>query len=530
MNTDANGESIDAPPAPDYEADQEELFDLGVCSRVEWRKFPLWAKLRLLRRLRTEGSGRPEQYIDPTLEWYLWLMLAGRGSGKSDEASRWTSEEALRLPGIRFALVARTFGDARDSMFEGETGVLSVLPDEVLRGGSRDKAYNRSLGELYLANGTKLKGFSSEKPSSLRGPQHHRAWVDEISSWEDAQEGNKVDTTISNLMLGLRLKPSDGSGVRFVGSSTPKPNELTIFLHDLAEKKGYNRSFSTVSNLKNLDDAVADVILGMYEGTDVGEQELEGKILASVKGAAWTTKDIEAAKKIDSFGEAKRRILGIDPAVTSKTGSDETGLVVVVEEEIGTFVKADHSCILPAGSFGGVVVSLAEEEELDLVVVEINNGYDFVVNAITTEIESAGGTAIRRARQDRKSVKSKVRQVIEYVCETANGHSFILKPVWQSVDKLTRAKAASLHWQRLSVRHAPGLDQLEQQMTTFDGTAKKSPDRLDALTSAMAEVSSKRLKRAASGGSPLHIGDSGDEATHPLLQQTTAGAGHPLLN
>jgi phage terminase large subunit-like protein len=548
---DSGGEA-DAPPAPDYEEAPEEGLDLGLVTPEGWREWPLWAKMRLLRRLRSEGSGRPEQYVDTALEWYIWAMWGGRGSGKSDEGSRWSAEDALRLERIRFALVGRTFGDVRDTMFEGETGLLALIPDWALRGGSRDRAYNRSLGELFLANGSRFKGFTSEKPNQLRGPQHHRAWIDEASSWDDADVpcvatkkglAPAVDTTMSNLMLGLRLRPPDGSGVRMVSSTTPKPNELTSLIDELAARRGQVRVLSTYANLSNLDEAVADVVIGMYEGTDVAAQELEGRILSAVKGAAWDDASVEAARSasLPAGAELEKTVVGVDPAVTSKSGSDETGLVAASRwEDPGADdrwleVVEDRSGKLPVGNFPAACVGFVEDVAADELLVEVNNGYDFVVNAVTTHLESEGGSFVRRTRIDRSSVRTRSRQVVEYICETAGGHSFVLKPVWQSVDKLTRAKAASTWWHRGRAVHAEGLGKLERQMTTYDGTAKKSPDRLDALTTAAAGLTVARRRTSAGGASPLTAAAAPapppGSPSHPLLSAPAGADGpHPLLS
>jgi phage terminase large subunit-like protein len=552
---------VDAPPPPSYEDAPEEALDDHLVTPADWKRWPLWAKMRLLRRLRTEGAGRPEQYVDPTLQWYIWCMSGGRGSGKSDEASRWSAEDALRLDRIRFALVGRTFADVRDTMFEGETGLLALIPDEALLGGSRERAYNRSLGELFLANGSKFKGFSSEKANQLRGPQHHRAWIDEASSWADAEvplvttkngSAPAVDTTMSNLMLGLRLKPADGSKVRMVSSTTPKPNELTDFLFELAEKKGVVRTLSTYSNLGNLDEMVADVIVGMYEGTDVAAQELEGKRLSAVKGAAWDDDAVAKAlaAEVPAGADVEKTVVSVDPAVSSKTSSDETGLVAgrrlnhvtakvaddgseELSDDHWIEVLEDRSGVVDVGDFGRACIGFVEDVEADELLVEINNGYDFVVSAVTTYVQGEGGAVVRRARQDRSSVRSRNRQVIEYICETASGHSFVLKPVWQSVDKLTRAKAASVWWHRGRARHAQDFPKLQRQMTTFDGTAKKSPDRVDALTAMAAGLAVVRRRGASGGGSPLAAASSAHApagAAHPLLATAGGGSGHPLLS
>jgi phage terminase large subunit-like protein len=167
--------------------------------------------------------------------------------------------------------------------------------------------------------------------------------------------------------------------------------------------------------------------------------------------------------------------------------------------------------------------------EADELLVEINNGYDFVVSSITTYIEAEGGTVVRRQRTDRSSVKTKSRLVIEYICETEDGYSFVLKPVWQSIDKLTRAKAASSWWHRQRASHAPGLEKLEKQQTTYDGTAKKSPDRLDALTTGVAGLAVTRRKASAGGASPTNLPPPPPAGTpvHPLLTTATVAADNP---
>lgn len=544
---------FDMPPAPDYNEPPEEALDEKLITPTDWANWPLWAKMRLLRRLRTDGAGRPEQFVDTALDWYLWAMWGGRGSGKSDEASRWSAEDALRLERIRFALVGRTFADVRDTMFEGETGLLALIPDDHLLGGSRERAYNRSLGELFLANGSKFKGFSSEKPNQLRGPQHHRAWIDEASSWADAEEpcvenskgkAPAVDTTMSNLMLGLRLKCPDGSRVRMVSSTTPKPNELTELINELAERRGQVRVLSTYSNLQNLDEEMADLIVGMYEGTDVAAQELEGQILSAVKGAAWSDQNIAAAQaaEIPKNAELEKTVVGVDPAVSSKTSSDETGLVGLrrwndrVETAPNTFtddhwieVLEDRSAVISVGTFPRAVLAFVLDIEADELLVEINNGYDFVVAAITTHLEAEGGSFIRRSRKDPTSVRTKSRQIIEYICTTGDGYSFVMKPVWQSIDKLTRAKAGSVWWHRERAVHAAGLGKLEKQMTTFDGTAKKSPDRLDALTTGTGGLVTVRRRAASGGASPTHLPDAPPAGSpkHPLLVTTAASPNNP---
>ena len=136
--------------------------------------------------------------------------MAGRGWGKTRTGAEWIAEKARRYPGARCGLVAQTAADGRDVMVEGESGLLSVLDPAELRGGAIDSAWNRSLGELFLANGSRFKIYSSEKPQKLRGPQHHFVWGDEPTYWYDHAKGTAKDTTFSNMVIGCRLPARPG--------------------------------------------------------------------------------------------------------------------------------------------------------------------------------------------------------------------------------------------------------------------------------------------------------------------------------
>jgi phage terminase large subunit-like protein len=170
-----------------------------------------------------ELHARADQ-LPPVGVWLVWLILAGRGFGKTRTGAEWVREKGLSMP-CRIALVGATRDDVRDTMVEGESGLLSVLRPEELRDGDPDKAWNRTLIELYLANGTKIKGFSSERPNKLRGPQHHFAWLDEIATLYDADRGvEEESTTMSNLLLGLRL----GRQPQLVITGTPKRKRVLV--------------------------------------------------------------------------------------------------------------------------------------------------------------------------------------------------------------------------------------------------------------------------------------------------------------
>lgn len=222
---------------------------------------------------------RPEQ-VAPPGDWGAWYIRAGRGGGKTRSGGEWSREQydkiSPQVDGFREALVAPTIADVRDTMIEGESGLLRILPPSMLRGGSVDGAWNRSLVEIHLEDGGVLKGYSSETPHKLRGPQFHAAWVDEPGYLADAHLGLKEDTTWSNLMLGLRLPPDP----RVVVTGTPKNNALIKEL--IADPEVVVTQFSTYDNLHNLSEQFRRRVVERYEGSRLGRQELHADLLDSV--------------------------------------------------------------------------------------------------------------------------------------------------------------------------------------------------------------------------------------------------------
>lgn len=205
-------------------------------------------------------EARPEQ-LTPVGDWKTWLYLAGRGAGKTRSAAEDVSAFGLDNPGSRIAVVAETFADGRDVCIEGESGLLSVLPQGSIR------HWNRSLGELVLNNGTRYKLYSGDKPNQLRGPQHHRAWSDELAKYIYADE------TWNQLQLGLRL----GDNPQNIVTTTPRPIEL---IRDLVERDNVVvTTGSTFDNTANLSESFIEEVRRQYEGTKLGDQELYGRIV-----------------------------------------------------------------------------------------------------------------------------------------------------------------------------------------------------------------------------------------------------------
>ena len=288
---------------------------------------------------------RPAQTA-PEGDWTVWLIVTGRGWGKTRTAAEWSvrrSNELSAMTGTptRWALIAQTFTDGRDVMIEGESGLLRCLPPSRLRKGSIEDSWNRSLGEVMLDDGSLFKVYTAERARRLRGPQFHGAWADELSSWADATKGPTQDTTWSNLMLGLRLPPEP----QIVVTTTPKRNALTRSLFEDAMRQrdecskngGYYEAEvfsrkrvwrtqpsimltqgSTYDNLANLAPQFAAQVLAQYEGTRLGQQELHGQMLT----ADGSLIRPEWFKIVDANSHVEQRIRMWDLAATEPSDTN----------------------------------------------------------------------------------------------------------------------------------------------------------------------------------------------------------------
>lgn len=394
---------------------------------------------------------RPEQITPPGNDWLLWLILPGRGWGKTRTGAEDTAEYLRTHPGHRVALVGPTFTDARDIMVEGESGLLSCLED-----GTYD--WNRSLGELKMDNGAQAKLYSAEKPDRLRGPQHHRAWCDEVAAW-------KYPETWDQLMFGLRL----GTHPKVVATTTPRPTKLIRGLaarDDAIVVRG-----STFDNEANLSPVVLDQLREAYEGTRLGRQELYGEILEDNPNALWTAEAIDSARltpaKVPLLG---RTVVSVDPAVTANATSDETGIVTVSQSQrphcngrTCYFVSRDDSLIAKPSVWANKVVAVFHEAEADRVVAEVNNGGDLVE---------------------------------EIIRRVPRGDAVPYKAVRASRGKQIRAEPIAGLYEQGRVHHIGVLPELEDQMITWDPTlGEDSPDRVDALVWGLTELSGRKPVR-----------------------------------
>lgn len=382
---------------------------------------------------------RPEQ-LPPDGAWLTWAFVAGRGAGKTRSAAEWVHERAQRNPGCRIALVGRTPADVRDVMIEGESGIVAVA-------GADAPIYQSTKRRLTWANGSTAHAYSAEVPAQLRGPQHHYAWADEAAAWTDAPKGDALDTAWNNLMLGLRL----GDSPRCVVTTTPKPNALTRTI--LARSTTVVTRGSTYDNLANLAPSFRQEVLATYEGTRIGRQELLGELLEDVEGALWTVALIDGTR-VDRAPDMARIVVAVDPSGGTGPNHDEQGVIVAglgVDGDL--YVLADRSCSLSPHGWASRAVGAFHEFAADRIVAERNYGGDMVESTI---------------RQVDKNVPVKV--------------------ITASRGKVQRAEPVAAAYEQGRAHHVGALPKLEDQMATWTPLDGTSPDRLDALVWAMADL------------------------------------------
>lgn len=380
---------------------------------------------------------RPEQLPTDDTSWNTWLYLAGRGAGKTRTAAEWLAYEASSKPRTRWAIVAPTYGDARDTCAEGESGIVNVL-----RQYGTLKDYNRSIGEIFLTNGSRIKLFSGEEPERLRGPQHHGGWFDELAAF-------KYPEAWDQYQFGLRL----GEFPQTIVTTTPKPIKLIKELITQDNVKVVRGS--TFDNAANLAESALAQYRLRYENTRLGRQELYGEILDNVDGALWTRKLIDDAR-VDSAPPLIRVVVAIDPAVTANATSDETGIVAAGIASNGDYyILDDKSVRTTPDAWARVAVELYHKHKADKIVAETNNGGDMVI-LLLKQVDASIAT----------------------------------KKVTATRGKQLRAEPISSLYEQGKVHHVGYFSDLETQMCEWTPQSTESPDRLDALVWALTELNS----------------------------------------
>jgi phage terminase large subunit-like protein len=321
-----------------------------------------------------EFWARPKQ-IRPPGDWYVWLNLAGRGYGKTRvgaECIRGWVEESWDTP-IRIAGVAETKSDARDVLVEGDSGILAICPPD-----KRPK-YEPSKRRLTWPNGSQLFLFSGEEPDQLRGPQFHKAWVDELAKYQYPQEAWDM------LEFGLRL----GDNPQVVVTTTPRPISIVRELYN--DPDCHVTTGTSYENIGNLAEKYIRRVIKRHEGTRLGRQELLAEILDDAPGAHWTRAMLDETRvKIIPHGiELIKLVIAIDPAVTSGEEADETGICVVATGSDGhAYVLRDISAALTPRGWARRAVAAYDKYSADRIIGEANNGGDLVeVNLRTIDVK-----------------------------------------------------------------------------------------------------------------------------------------------
>ena len=399
---------------------------------------------------------RPNQ-LEPEGDWNTWLILAGRGFGKtrigSETIRDWVCGKTPLAPGkcSRIALVAETAPDARDVMVLGESGLLAVHPKDFR------PTYHPSKRVVVWPNGAQAWLYNAVEPDQLRGPQHDAAWCDELAKFRYMQE------TWDQLQFGLRL----GEHPRAIVTTTPRP--LPLIRKLIADEKTYVTRGSTFDNKDNLASTFLHQIQDRYGGTRLGRQELEGEILEDIPGALWNREAIDNARVAEA-PPLERIIVAVDPAVSSNEGSDENGIVGVglardADAYPRGYVLADKSLRGSPEEWAKAAVSLYRELQADRIVAEKNNGGEMVEAVIRSIDRSVPVTLVHASR-----------------------------------GKHVRAEPISALYEQGRIHHVGRFDRLEDQMCLFSidnlrDENNGSPDRVDALVWGLTELFEKLTGR-----------------------------------
>ena len=395
---------------------------------------------------------RTEQ-LPPSGPWRTWYVRGGRGSGKTRTGAEAFADLIRAHPGQDWAIVAPTFGDARDVNMEGDSGLLQALH---LQRGYRE--WNRSQGELFLPSGGRVFCDGADDGAyRIQGKNLSGVWADEIGLWKRWQEA--WDESIA---FAVRIEPA-----LVIATGTPKrghplPKRL---VDDPTIPKSLLR---TADNAANLSPAALAELLRRYEGTTLGRQELEGDVLEDADGALWKRPMIlyGANQQRPGIVDYARLVVAIDPAVSYGADSDETGIIVAGKGSDGrAYVLEDVSGRYPPADWARQAIAAYGEFAADAIVGEVNNGGDLV----EANLRAAGFTG-------------------RFIRVTA------------SRGKRVRAEPIAALYEQGKVSHVRPFMDLEDQLCNFTPTSLTSPDRLDALVWALTET---MLGRSYAADAPL---------------------------
>jgi len=390
------------------------------------------------------GHQQPPELGANGAPWVTWLIIGGRGAGKTRAGAEWVRTLAAS-PRQRIALVGASEHEVREVMIEGISGILSVHP----RGARPEWIPSRR--RLEWKNGSIAEGFSADDPESLRGPQFHAAWCDEIAKWREAEKAFDM------LQFALRL----GLNPRQVITTTPRPIPLLKRL--IADPSTAITRAGTIVNARNLSPVFLSTVVSRYAGTQLGRQEIDGELIEDRSDALWSRRMIEACR-VDVAPPLRRIVVALDPPGSSRAGADACGIVAAGRTQDGLYyVLADATVagLSPSG-WASKAIGLYRRLEANSLVAEVNMGGE-MVRAVLREVDS----------------------------------SVPLKEVHATRGKYLRAEPIAALYEQGKVKHLRGLRELEDEMCDFgpEGLSSgRSPDRLDALVWALTELSRPRAE------------------------------------
>lgn len=395
--------------------------------------------------------GRPEQQLPPDYvndreePWVIWMILAGRGWGKtrtgSETCHRWVADARRKHQKIRIALIAETKRDAREVIALGESGIIATAPPWDL------PKYEPSKGLITWPSGSQAFLYSGEEPDQLRGPQFHKAWVDEWAKYQYPVE------TMDNLEMALRL----GDQPQMVITTTPRP--LPMLKEKLIDPDVILTKGHTNENRANLAKSYIKRVIKKYEGTRIGRQELNAEILDDVEGGLWTRQLIEDNRisRNARLPEMVRIAIAIDPATTNRSpetegskASNETGMIAGGKGTDGNvYIFHDLSGRFSPKTWASRAVRHYDKWEADAIVAERNNGGDLVESNIRTV-------------DDRVHIRT----------------------VWASRGKHVRAEPVASKHEQGKIKFVGQFPELEDQLIFYTPEGYEgvgSPDRGDAF-------------------------------------------------
>ena len=416
-------------------SEPDRLAAIRTLSEDERREFrhhwKLWARNRQLA---------------PPGDWTTWLVLAGRGFGKTRAGAEWIRTTAQADPAARIALVGASLGEVRAVMVEGESGILAVCPPGQI------PSFEPSLRRLTWGNGAQATLYSAGEPDSLRGPQHSHAWCDEIAKWENVNE--RATRCWDNLLLGLRLSETP----RVLATTTPRAVPLVRRLLDETPDQLVLVHGKTEDNKDNLSAKFLRDMKRRYGKSLLGRQELDGELIADLPGALWTRTMLEQAREAAPSSPAVRVVIGVDPPASAH--GDACGIVVCALGGDG-IARVLADCSVEKASpekWARAAANAAGIWQADRVVAEANQGGAMVASVLR-----------------------------------AADITLPVKLVHASKGKSARAEPVAALYEAGRVRHAGMFAALEDQLCGIMAGGEyrgpgRSPDRADAAVWALTEL------------------------------------------